>query len=957
MRSLFPKVRNFKIDMLERNVDVAFVSEVWEASEKKEHALEIEKMMELDGLKYLSKSRPSSKKGGGAAIVINVEKFSIERLDIVIPSNLEVIWGLLKPKSDMPCRFKKIITCCFYSPPKSRKNNKLVDHLVGTLHSLSTKYPGCGIVMGADKNSMNIAPLLNCGLRLRQLVDQPTINGKILDILITNLSGFYNSPIIAPPIQPDDPEKGKPSDHSVPVCSPHTDRYNPPRRTWKLHTYRPLPDSRLRDFGQWLTKHEWAQLSSDLSATEQTSLFENILKDNLDRICPQKTVKIGSQDKAWINTELKKIHRRKSREYIKRGKSQKYWDLSKEFDDKYKKEALKYMNKNVESLKDSNPGKAFATLKRMGAKPGDCTDSNSFSLPTHINENLTAQQSAERISEHFAEISNSFPPLSVSLLPTRVQTKLCTDTRRPPVASEYETWRKIQAAKKPRSGVPGDLPREIIKEFSVELARPASRIINKITESAKWPTSWKKEYITPIGKIPEPETEDDLRPISLTNFFSKVTEHFVVMWLLEYIEHLIDFRQFGGQKGNSITHYLIEFINFILSNQENKEPTAVLACMIDFSKAFNRQNHNLLITKLSDMGVPAWLLKIVMAFLTDRTMVVRFKGATSTPKSLPGGGPQGTLLGLLLFIVLINDIGFEDQQNNAGELVTCRRNLRAANQLHLKFVDDLTVAESLILKDSVKTVPVTARPQPDSYHARTGHALANENSKVIEQIQAVDDYAQSNEMKLNLKKTKFMLFNACTSIDFLPSFNLCGAEIELVEEMKLLGLIITSDLKFEKNTEFIVQKAFKRIWMLKRLKNLGASTEQLLDVYEKQIRCVLELAVPVWHSSLVQADRLSIERVQKAALQVILGADYTSYRTACMETNFLTLEERRKNLCTKFARKSAKNTKHKKWFKVNTKVSRTRRQQPTFCPVVYRTTRFKNSPLSYLTELLNTCKT
>ena len=111
MRSLFPKVRNFKIDMLERNVDVAFVSEVWEASEKKEHALEIEKMMELDGLKYLSKSRPSSKKGGGAAIVINVEKFSIERLDIVIPSNLEVIWGLLKPNSDMPCRFKKIITC------------------------------------------------------------------------------------------------------------------------------------------------------------------------------------------------------------------------------------------------------------------------------------------------------------------------------------------------------------------------------------------------------------------------------------------------------------------------------------------------------------------------------------------------------------------------------------------------------------------------------------------------------------------------------------------------------------------------------------------------------------------------------------------------------------------------------------------------------------------------------
>ena len=223
MRSIFPKIENFKIDMLERAVDVAFVSEVWEKKEKKEHNLEIEKMLEFDGLQYLSKSRPSTTRGGGVAIITNLEKFSIEKLDIGIPSNLEVIWGLLKPKSG-PCKYKKIIVCCFYSPPNSRKNSKLVDHLVGTLHSLSTEYPDCGIIMGADKNSMNIAPLLNCGLRLKQLVDQPTINGKILDVLITNLSRFYNSPIIAPPIDPDDPENAKPSNHSVPVSLPHTDR-------------------------------------------------------------------------------------------------------------------------------------------------------------------------------------------------------------------------------------------------------------------------------------------------------------------------------------------------------------------------------------------------------------------------------------------------------------------------------------------------------------------------------------------------------------------------------------------------------------------------------------------------------------------------------------------------------------------------------------------------------------
>ena len=92
--------------------------------------------------------------------------------------------------------------------------------------------------------------------------------------------------------------------------------------------------------------------------------------------------------------------------------------------------------------------------------------------------------------------------------------------------------------------------------------------------------------------------------------------------------------------------------------------------MVDFEKAFMRQDHNILITKLSDMGVPGWLLKIVMSFLSDRKMVVLFKGVKSNVKKMPGGGPQGTLLALLLFLVLVNDLGFEGQLNNEDKFCT-----------------------------------------------------------------------------------------------------------------------------------------------------------------------------------------------------------------------------------------------------------------------------------------------
>jgi hypothetical protein len=237
---------------------------------------------------------------------------------------------------------------------------------------------------------------------------------------IDYLSMYYNSPLIAPPLLPDDPLKAKPSDHSVPVCTPHTDKYTAPQRTWRLQTYRPLPDSSVRKFGQWITAEGWEALSSDLSATELASRFENTLKENLNKYCPEKTIKLGSQDQAWINAELKKIHRLKGREYAKRGKSVKYKSLAKEFDDKYLIEAQKYIDKNVETLKDTKPGRAFRTLKRMGAQPGYCTDSNSFTLPSHQSNNLTAQESAECIADHFADISKSFPTLSTDLLPEHV---------------------------------------------------------------------------------------------------------------------------------------------------------------------------------------------------------------------------------------------------------------------------------------------------------------------------------------------------------------------------------------------------------------------------------------------------------------------------------------------------------------------------------------------------------
>ena len=219
---------------------------------------------------------------------------------------------------------------------------------------------------------------------------------------------------------------------------------------------------------------------------------------------------------------------------------------------------------------ECKPGQAYNILKKMGAQPGDCIDANTFTLPTHERESLDDRQCAERIADYFARISQEFPPLDKKSLPERVQTRLEIQSS-PPKLELYDVFKKVKSAKKPKSGVPGDLPAVIVKEFAPELATPVQHIINSIIQTGQWPSQWKQEWVTPISKVSVPETEDDLRPISLTNFFSKVTENFVVMWLLEHIGDKIDFRQYGGIRGNSVTHYLVELLNFINLNQDSTE--------------------------------------------------------------------------------------------------------------------------------------------------------------------------------------------------------------------------------------------------------------------------------------------------------------------------------------------------------------------------------------------------
>ena len=98
-----------------------------------------------------------------------------------------------------------------------------------------------------------------------------------------NIASCYSNPIIGPPIQPDNPRKGVASDHCVPVCFPHLNRYDRPERNRKMIKYRPLPESGKMMFGEWIVKASWSDIQDcSLSPSQKAQMLDTIFTEKLD---------------------------------------------------------------------------------------------------------------------------------------------------------------------------------------------------------------------------------------------------------------------------------------------------------------------------------------------------------------------------------------------------------------------------------------------------------------------------------------------------------------------------------------------------------------------------------------------------------------------------------------------------------------------------------------------------
>ena len=604
----------------------------------------------------------------------------------------------------------------------------------------------------------------------------------------------------------------------------------------------------------------------------------------------------------------------------------------------------------------------YSSLRKLGVRPGDVS-ANTFTLPSHIENNLSARESAELIADHFAAISQDYDPIKLDNFSPIIREALSQpDLSVVPTLEEYQVYEKICKAKKPNSTVKGDLPKKLVQEFSCELSGPVTVIYKSILKSFQYPRQWVIEYQLPLPKSYPPSSEDELRNIAKTSFFSKVFESFLSDWLMPIVGPFLDPCQYG-LKGASITHYLFKLLQFIHEHLDIKDPHAVVVALVDLSKAFNRVSHQMVIEDLYNMHVPAWLLLILTSYLTERTMVMQYNGKTSSPRELPGSSPQGAFLGIFFFVIKYNAASLRPSvprilhltqpvvcklKRSSCKTKSCKKH---AADMHALYIDDLSEAEAINLKKRLINDPVV-RPFPLNYHERTQHVLPV--STLQNQLCKIEDFTDRNMMKINSSKSKIMIFNKSKNYDFPPEYAFKdGKNLEVLEVTKLLGIQLSTDLRWASNSQSICERTMSKMWLLRRMKELKLDQHIILDYYLKEIRALAEQGVPIWHSGLTKGQTRDIEKIQKVALKIILSDTYQSYEIACDGFNLESLAQRRQDLCINFAVKLYRSDRSSEFFQHSNVRLNARREPQLVVEKKCRTKRCYNAPHSYLTRLVN----
>lgn len=410
-------------------------------------------------------------------------------------------------------------------------------------------------------------------------------------------------------------------------------------------------------------------------------------------------------------------------------------------------------------------------------------------------------------------------------------------------------YRHLKSLDLSKTAGPDALPATFIVNCADELTEPVTLLFRRSLSDGIVPSLWKSAFISPIHKKGAKDNVKNYRPISKLCLLAKVLERIVYNQLYSAVISSLDPRQHGFLKGRSTVSNLVLFTEFI--SEQMDKGHQVDAIYTDFSKAFDRIDHKVLLTKLLGLGISGDLFRWFSSYIRDRTQAVVLGGYTSSWMVISSGVPQGSLLGPLLFVMFINDIG------------TCFK----YSKFQL-FADDMKIYRKI---DSLE----------DSYLLQ-------------EDLLRVVSYCNVNNLDLNISKCLIISFSRKKNfINYV--YSVADQPLTRTSTTKDLGVILDSKLTYEHHIDHIVKKASSALGFVMRNAASFKLMKTVKMLYCAYVRSHLEYACQVWNPNFI-CHSLRLERVQKKFTRY-LGFKFkipkVSYDICCTRFHLLPLSSRR----------------------------------------------------------------